>query len=149
VNTKNIIVIVALAIFAVSLAAFLFFKDVEKQYAPAPVQPVISGVVEEKPAPAYSIPVNTVPAVAQIEATIKKKQEVRAEIDKMTAQVAAISAKNRQEIYQQLEVAAKSPEKADSMTIAKKSVSSSQTVAVRNPTREERKAMQNRNVVAY
>ncbi len=146
---KNLMIIAAIAILILSSVALLFFRELANQSASAPVQSPSMKTLEEAPKPVYSIPVNTVPNVAEIEANIKKTQDARAEINKISAQVAAEDAVRRQEIRQQLEAAVAAPEETAVTATVQKNASTSQRVVVNNPTREERKAMQVRGVVAY
>ena len=151
VSVKNFMIIAAITILIVSSVLLLFFREVVNQSAGAPIQSHVSEAPQKAPEPVYSIPVNTVPGVDAIEENIKKNKQAadRAEIDKMSAKVAAEAAANRQEIRQQLEEAAAAPEGTEIADTDKKNAPAPQRSVFKPPTREEREAMKSRGVIAY
>ncbi len=152
VNVKKVMIIAAVAILILLSAALLFFMALINQNVSAPIQSRSPSAQAAAPNPGYSIPANTMPSGAEIEANIKKTQDERAEIKKMSELIAAEDAARRQEIRQQLEAAAAAPEAAtiiDTTAKTEASTSSQKVVVNNNPTREERKAMQIRGIVAY
>ena len=149
---KNVMIIAAVAILILLSAALLFFRALINQNVSAPIQSLSPRAQEEAPKQGYTIPANTVPSDAEIEANIKKTQDERAEIKKMSELVAAGDATRRQEIRQQLETAEAAGEPVtitDTTAKTGASISSQKVVVNHTPTREERKAMQVRGIVAY
>ncbi|MDD5136017.1 MAG: hypothetical protein PHX20_00690 [Candidatus Omnitrophica bacterium] len=148
-NIRNFAIIAAIAVVIISAVAFIFFSELLKVSAPAPVEPPQQPeTVSDEPPAGYAIPANTIPSIDQINENVKKAQKKREASDKTIAAIKTKRAATRDRIRQEAAAAEKvsiaEVGKPPAKTVA---VSSSKTIWA--TPEERREALRSKGQIAY
>ena len=84
-NSRNLAILTVIGLLIISVITFEFFKKVQNENAPAPVQPVARQTVESTPRAGYIIPKGAVHSLAEMKERIKKAEEERMRSQRITA----------------------------------------------------------------